>query len=279
MSDVRPSEVLRRAADYLDRHGVQSPHATAEVLLIHVLRTDRAGLCTRTEGLDAREARMFGRAICQRCTGTPVQHLTGEQAFRRLVLEVRPGVFVPRPETEVLVEHALDALGDREGPVVVDAGTGTGAVALAIKDEHPGAKVFATDRSPESVELAVANADRLGLDVTVLEGDLLQPLPADLRGWVDLVVSNPPYVSPEELDDLPFEVRGDPPLALVDDGTIFARLAGEALRWLRDGGTLAVEIDARRGVDVAETFRRDFVDVRVEPDLAGRDRVVVARAP
>jgi release factor glutamine methyltransferase len=279
MSDVRPSEVLRRAADYLDRHGVQSPHATAEVLLIHVLRTDRAGLYTRTEGLDAREARMFGRAICQRCTGTPVQHLTGEQAFRRLVLEVRPGVFVPRPETEVLVEHALDALGDREGSVVVDAGTGTGAIALAIKDEHPGAKVFATDRSPESVELAVANADRLGLDVTVLEGDLLQPLPADLRGWVDLVVSNPPYVSPEELDDLPLEVRGDPPLALVDDGTIFERLAAEALRWLRDGGTLAVEIDARRGVDVAEALRHDFVDVRVEPDLAGRDRVVVARAP
>jgi len=276
---VGPSEVLRRAADYLDRHGVQSPHATAEVLLIHVLRTDRAGLYTRTQGLDAREARMFGRAICQRCTGTPVQHLTGEQAFRRLLLEVRPGVFVPRPETEVLVEHALDALGGLEGPVVVDTGTGTGAIALAIKDECPGAKVFATDRSPESVELAAANAERLGLDVTVLEGDLLQPLPADLRGWVDLIVSNPPYVPPEDLDDLPPEVRGDPPLALVDDGTIYERLAGESLRWLRTGGTLAVEIDARRGADVAEALRRDFVDVRVEPDLAGRDRVVVARPP
>ena len=274
-----PSEVLRRAADYLDRHGVQSPHATAEVLLIHVLRTDRAGLYTRTQGLDAREARMFGRAICQRCTGTPVQHLTGEQAFRRLLLEVRPGVFVPRPETEVLVEHALDALGSLEGPVVVDTGTGTGAIALAIKDECPGAKVFATDRSPESVELAAANAERLGLDVTVLEGDLLQPLPADLRGWVDLIVSNPPYVPPEDLDDLPPEVRGDPPLALVDDGTIYERLAGESLRWLRTGGTLAVEIDARRGADVAEALRRDFVDVLVETDLAGRDRVVVARAP
>jgi len=276
---VGPSEVLRRAADYLDRHGVQSPHATAEVLLIHVLRTDRAGLYTRTQGLDAREARMFGRAICQRCTGTPVQHLTGEQAFRRLLLEVRPGVFVPRPETEVLVEHALDALGGLEGPVVVDTGTGTGAIALAIKDECPGAKVFATDRSPESVELAAANAERLGLDVTVLEGDLLQPLPADLRGWVDLIVSNPPYVPPEDLDDLPPEVRGDPPLALVDDGTIYERLAGESLRWLRTGGTLAVEIDARRGADVAEALRRDFVDVLVETDLAGRDRVVVARAP
>ena len=276
---MRPSEVLRRAAVYLDRHSVESPQATAEVLLIHVLRTDRAGLYARTEGLDAREARMFGRAICQRCAGTPVQHLTGEQVFRRLALEVRPGVFVPRPETEVLVEHALGALGDDEGPVVVDAGTGTGAIALAIKDERPGAKVFATDRSPEAVELAGANAERLGLDVTVIEGDLLQPLPADLRGWVDLVVSNPPYVPPEELEDLPPEVRADPPLALVDDGAVYGRLAAQALRWLRDGGALALEIDARRGPDVAEVLRRDFVDVRVESDLAGRDRVVVARAP
>jgi release factor glutamine methyltransferase len=222
---------------------------------------------------------MFGRAICQRCAGTPVQHLTGEQVFRRLALEVRPGVFVPRPETEVLVEHALGALGDDEGPVVVDAGTGTGAIALAIKDERPGAKVFATDRSPEAVELAGANAERLGLDVTVIEGDLLQPLPADLRGWVDLVVSNPPYVPPEELEDLPPEVQADPPLALVDDGAVYGRLAAQALRWLRDGGALALEIDARRASDVAEILRRDFVDVRVESDLAGRDRVVVARAP
>ena len=276
---MRPSEVLRRAADYLDHHGVESPQATAEILLRHVLHTDRAGLYARTEGLDTREARMFGRAICQRCSGTPVQHLTGEQAFRRLTLEVRPGVFVPRPETEVLVQLALDELGEGEGTLVVDAGTGSGAVALAIKDERPGARVFATDRSPEAVELAEANAKRLGLDVTVLEGDLLQPLPIDLRGWVDLVVSNPPYVPPEELQDLPPEVRADPTFALIDDGAIYERLAGQALRWLRDGGALIVEIDGRRGPEVSQILRRDFVDVRVQPDLAGRDRVVVARAP
>ena len=246
---------------------------------MHVMQTDRAGLYTRAEGLDTREARMFGRAICQRCMGTPVQHLTGEQAFRRVVLGVRPGVFVPRPETEVLVDHALASLADSQAPVVVDAGTGTGAVALAIKDERPGARVFATDRSPEAVELARANAARLDLDVAVLEGDLLEPLPRDLRGWVDLVVSNPPYVPPEELQDLPPEVRADPFLALEGDIGVYERLAGQALRWLRDGGTLAVEIDARRGAEVADVLARGFLDVRVEPDLAGRDRVVVARAP
>jgi release factor glutamine methyltransferase len=276
---VRPSEVLRRATRYLDRHGVESPDATAEVLLMHVLETDRAGLYTRERGLDPREARMFGRAICQRCTGVPVQHLTGRQAFRRIVVEVRPGVFVPRPETELLVEHALSALGDAREPAIVDAGTGTGAIALAIKEERPDATVVATDLSPEAVELARANADRLGLEVSVLEGDLLTPLPEGLRGRVDLVVSNPPYLSEADLDGLPPEVRADPPLALVGGLDPYRRLAADAPGWLRDAGVLAVEIDERRGDDVARVLDSSFADVRVEPDLAGRDRVVVARAP
>ncbi|MGZ8604852.1 MAG: N5-glutamine methyltransferase family protein, partial [Actinomycetota bacterium] len=176
---MRPADVLRRATDYLDRHGVESPAANAERLLMHVLGTDRAGLLTRTDGLDTREARTFGRALCQRCAGTPLQHLVGEQAFRRLELEVRPGVFVPRPETELLVEHALEALEGVEGPTIVDVGTGTGAIALAMKDERPGAAVYATDVSPEAVELARANAGRLGLDVRVLLGHLLEPLPPE----------------------------------------------------------------------------------------------------
>ena len=276
---MRPSEVLQRAADYLDRHDVESPKETAEVLLMHVLRTDRAGLYARGDGLDAREARMFGRAICQRCTGTPVQHLTGEQAFRRITVEVRPGVFVPRPETEILVEHALATLGDREDPVVVDAGTGSGAIALAIKDERPDATVFGTDLSAEAVELARANAARLALDVTVVEGDLLEPLPADLRGWVDLIVSNPPYVPEDEIDDLPAEVRADPRLALAGGTEIHRRLAEQAPRWLRSGGTLAVEIDARRGEEVTDLLSPRFAGVRLERDLAGRDRVVLARTP
>ncbi len=247
--------------------------------MMHVTGMDRAALYAREEGLDTREARMFGRAICQRCTGTPVQHLTGEQAFRGIVLQVRPGVFVPRPETEVLVEHGLEALGTSEDPVVVDVGTGTGAVALAIKSERRDATVFATDLSPEAVELASANAERLGLQVTVLEGDLLEPLPGDLRGWVDLVISNPPYVPAEELEGLPVEVRADPRLALEGGVELIDELASQALRWLRDGGTFVVEIDARFGVEASEILARGFTDVRVERDLAGRDRVVVARKP
>ncbi len=276
---MRPSEIVRRAADYLDRHGVESPRETAEVLLMHTLGTDRAALYARSDGLDAREARMFGRALCQRCTGTPLQYLTGEQAFRRIVLEVRPGVFVPRPETEVLVGVALAELGDAETPIVVDVGTGTGAMALSVKDELPGAKVYATDLSAEAVELARANAARLSLEVVVLEGDRFGPLPAALRGWVDLVVSNPPYVKPEAYADLPAEVRAEPELALVGGVAAIERLAAEAMRWLRDGGVLAVEIGASQGAAVAEALGRSFMDVRIEQDLAGRDRVAVARRP
>jgi len=276
---VRPADVLRRSVRYLERHGVESPDVAAETLLMHVLGVDRATLHTRTEGLTTAEARMVGRALCQRCVGTPLQHLTGEQGFRRLTLAVRPGVFVPRPETEVLVGAALEELGGQDDPLVADVGTGTGAIALAIKDERPGATVFATDRSPEAVELARTNAERLSLDVHVLEGDLLAPLPADLRGWVDLVVSNPPYLSAEEVEGLPADVRADPRLALVGGPEVYERLAAEALRWLRDDGVLAVEIGATAGDEVGAILRRSFGGVRVLPDLAGRDRVVVGRRP
>jgi release factor glutamine methyltransferase len=276
---VRPSEVVRRATDYLARHDVQSPRATAETLMLMVLGTDRAGLYARADGLDAREARMFGRALCQRCSGTPLQHLTGEQPFRRIGVEVRPGVFVPRPETEILVEASLERLPTSDAPVVVDVGTGTGAIALSVKDERPDARVFATDVSPEAVELARANADRLGLDVTVLQGALLEPLPSELRGWVDLVVSNPPYVTEDEFDDLPVEVRADPPAALVGGVDVYEALAADAARWLRDDGILAVEIGERQAGVVVAVLERSFGGVEVRPDLAGRDRVVLARRP
>ncbi|HYG72995.1 MAG TPA: HemK/PrmC family methyltransferase, partial [Actinomycetota bacterium] len=197
------TDVLRRATAYLERHGVDSPRATAEILLMHVLGTDRAGIYRATEGLDTAQARRFGRALCQRCTGTPLQHLTGEQAFRRLRLRVRPGVFIPRPETEILVEHALAAIADVERPVVVDVGTGTGAIALAIADERRDARVIAFDVSLDAVALTRENAAATGLEVAIHEGDLLDAVPDGLRGRVDLVVSNPPYIAADALEDLP----------------------------------------------------------------------------
>jgi release factor glutamine methyltransferase len=276
---MRPSEVLTRATAYLERHGVDGARESAEGLMMTVLSTDRAGLYARTEGLTTWEARTLGRALCQRCAGTPLQHLTGEQAFRRVTVAVHPGVFIPRPETEVLVDVALECLGERREPVIVDVGTGTGAVALAIADERPGSSVFATDLSPEAVELARENGARLGLSITVLRGDLFEPLPIALRGDVDLVVSNPPYVTAVEYDDLPAEVRADPRLALVGGTRLHGRLATEAIGWLRRGGALAVEIGAAQGPEVAKVMERSYEEVRIVPDLPGRDRIVVGRRP
>lgn len=281
---MRPAEVLRRATDYLSRHDVDSPLPTAEVLLAQILGTDRAGLYARDEGLSTAEAKRFGRALCRRCVGVPLQHLTGEQAFRRITLLVRPGVFIPRPETEILVEHALASIEEVSTPVVVDVGTGTGAIGLAIKAERPDARVIAIDVSGDAVALARKNAGRLALDVEVVEGDLLDPLMTSmvpsLCGAVDLIVSNPPYVPADELEALPADVRADPATALVGGIEVYERLFTQAAVVLRAGGAVAVEIAETQGEMVgAAASAAGLVGVRLEKDLAGRDRVLRARKP
>ncbi len=275
---MRPAEVARRGGDYLARHGVDGARGEAETLLLRILDIDRSTLFTREQGLSTAEAKAFGRALCRRCTGVPLQHLTGEQAFRRLTLDVRPGVFVPRPETETLVDVALEMSGD--APVVADLCTGSGAIALAIAHERPGAAVFATDISADAVALARANASRLGLSVTVEQGDLFEPLPAELRGAVDLVVANPPYLPAGDEPRLPADVRADPASALFGGVELYARLFADALEWLRPDGVMVVEIDAREGAAITGAARAaGFVQVRVAEDLTGRDRVVSGRRP
>jgi release factor glutamine methyltransferase len=277
---VRPAEVVRRGTAYLERHGVDAPRVSAEALMVRVLGVDRAAISTRSEGLTTAEARAYGRALCRRCTGTPLQHLTGEQGFRRLVLSVRPGVFVPRPETETLVDVALGALDRKETPTVVDLCTGSGAVALAIAEEHPGARVWATDVSADAIALARENAERLGLPIDATVGDLFGPLPGDLRGAVDLAVANPPYLPLAEEPELSPEVRADPPEALYGGPELTRRLLVDASVWLRPGGTVAIEIDERAAAQATAAARdAGFVGVDVHQDLAGRDRVVSARKP
>ena len=277
---MRPALIVRRAADYLSRHDVESPLPTAEILLANVLGTDRAGMYSRDRGLSTTEAKRFGRALCRRCVGVPLQHLTGEQGFRRLILVVKPGVFIPRPETEILVEHALHAIADVPAPLVIDVGTGTGAIALAIKDERPEARVLAIDVSSDAVALARENAIRANLDVEVVQGDLLDAVRVSFRRTVDLVVSNPPYVEAHELESLPREVRADPLMALAGGVGLFERLFTQTSGVLRPGGAVAVEIGETQGPAIrAAASRAGFVTVEVEPDLAGRDRVVTARMP
>src|SRR2546427_8928479 len=162
---MRPAQVVRRSAQYLASHGVDSAQQEAEELLMRLLGVTRAQLYARTEGLDMRTARSFGRALCQRCKGTPLQYLTGRQQFLELTLKVVPGVFVPRPETEILALSALEVIEGATAPVAVDIGTGTGAVALILKKRRPDATVIATDLSRIAVAVARSNAVDLGLDI------------------------------------------------------------------------------------------------------------------
>ena len=232
------------------------------------------------EGLTSQEAKLFGRALCRRCVGEPLQHVTGEQTFRRLTVRVRPGVFIPRPETEVLVQVVLDGITRFETPAVVDVATGSGAVALAIADERPDATVYATDLSPEAVDLTRENAEALGLGVTVFEGNLLESLPGELRGELDAVVCNPPYVALEARDSLPPDVRVEPELAVFGGLDLYERLFEQASECLRPGGLVAVEIEESTADAVSKAAeRKGFEGVSVRRDLAGRDRVVSGRRP
>jgi release factor glutamine methyltransferase len=277
---VRPAEVVRRGAAYLARHDVDAPDVNAERLMLSVLGEDRAAMYARSEGLSTAEAKRYGRLLCRRCAGTPLQHLTGEAGFRGLTVLTRPGVFVPRPETEIVVDLALRSVAETGHPVAVDVGAGTGVIALALKAERPDAEVWATDVSPEAVALTRENAERLGLAVAVVAGDLLAPLPSALRGNVDVVVANPPYVPPEDAETLPREVRQDPAAAVFGDRALTERLLEQAAGWLRAGGMAVIEIDERRGSALSTSARRlGYDDVRVHPDLASRDRVLTVRRP
>jgi release factor glutamine methyltransferase len=220
--------------------------------------------------------RIFRELVARRARREPLAYVLGEWGFRRLTLRVDPRVLIPRPETEVLVERCLELVAGRAAPRVLDVGVGSGAIALAIADEHPGARVVATDRSSEALAVAAENSERTGLRIDLVEGELL----AGLEGPFDLVVSNPPYVAPEDVATLPVEVaRYEPLSALIDSGATEA-IAEQALSRLGPGGALALEVADGKARAVADLLGRlGYEQVRISEDLAGRERVVDGRAP
>ena len=259
------SEALRLAERELAAAGVDTPRVDAELLLAHVLGTSRSGVYAQA---DSEVPGSYQVLLGRRLKREPLAYVLGEWGFRRLVLKTDARALVPRPETEVVVERCLALLRDEQHPRVLDVGTGTGAIALAIADEHPGARVTAFDRSADAVALARENAVRLQLDVDVRFG----VLDVAAEGW-DLVVANPPYVLPEEWDTLQPEIREwEPRDALVGVGLHdeLARLAQTRL--------LVLETHECQAPDVAQTLMSlGYVDVRITPDLAGKPRVVEGR--
>jgi release factor glutamine methyltransferase len=235
--------------------------------------------------VDDDAAARFRALLDERADRVPLQHLTGRAAFRHLELAVGPGVFVPRPETELLVEWALERLEGLDGPIVVDLGSGSGAIALSIAHEHPGARVTAVERDPGAIEWTRHNAlARVGKDtpVGVVAGDMTDPaLLGELDGRVEVVVSNPPYVPDGAV--VPREVADhDPPLALWGgpDGLDVVRgMLSVAERLLRPGGHLGIEHADQQGTALPALVRAHggFTDVEDHVDLAGRPRFTTAR--
>jgi release factor glutamine methyltransferase len=268
-------DVLRRAAEHLDRSS-ETPRLDAELLLAHTLGRQRIELYTDFDRpLNADELDGFRALIKRRSRSEPVAYILGEWGFRRLTLAVDSRALIPRPETEVVAERALARLGGLDAPRVLDVGTGTGALALAVADECPGARVTAIDVSRDALALARENAKRTGIEVKFLEHDLRDGLP---EGPFDLVVSNPPYVAPADLPGLMPDVRDyEPHLALVDSGAT-EKVALAALEVLRPGAWLVLEVgDGQAPEAEALLVGLGYADVTTTPDLTGRARVVEGR--
>ncbi|MBW4040634.1 MAG: peptide chain release factor N(5)-glutamine methyltransferase [Acidobacteria bacterium] len=271
----------RAAIGHLQLAGVPDARVDAELLLAHVLDTSRGraqALALIGITVSPPVAERYRTLVLRRGLREPLQHLTGRAGFRHIELAVGPGVFVPRPETEVLVEHAL--LGLPVGGRVVDLGTGSGAIALSIAAERPDASVVGVERSPEAFAWAELNRQRLGAEnARVALGDLADAVP-DWNGTVDVVVSNPPYVPDGMIPKDPEVQRFDPPAALYggQDGLDPMRaVVATARRLLKPGGLLAVEHGELQGAATRALLGSAWMDEATHPDLTGRDRVTTGR--
>jgi release factor glutamine methyltransferase len=288
--EVAHPEVVAAVAARLQAAGVPSPGADARWLVTHVVGA--AGDPSGGPG-----AALLDELVGRRAAREPLQLVLGTTAFRTVELVCRPGVFIPRPETEVVAGVAIEAArAAGPAPVVVEPCTGTGAIACSLVAEVPGVRVVATDRDPAATALARENLARVtagaagvagaarGADWEVHDGDLLGPVDRALRGRVDVLVANPPYLPAADRGGWEPEVGDhDPEIALVggaDGHEVVDALLGAAVAWLAPGGTVVIEIDERRGADAAEVATRvGLVAVRVVRDLTGVDRAVTGRRP
>jgi release factor glutamine methyltransferase len=257
-------EALAEAERRLAAAGVETPRVDAEWLVAHLLGTTRSGLAARlddeVDGLEPLLARREARE--------PLAYVLGEWGFRRLTLKTDARALVPRPETETLVERALALAAGFERPRILDVGVGSGAVALALRDERPEAEVTGVDVSADALALARENAERLGLEVELRQGD---GVAVAAEGW-DLVAANPPYV--ESLDNVQPELRWEPHVALLGRGE-HERLARAARARF-----VVFEVGDGQASEVAGMLERlGCTDVAVTADLAGRARVVEGRLP
>lgn len=274
---TRLSQMIDAAATALARAGVGAPRVDAELLAAHVIGTERGRLAVLEAGPGFAER--YGDLIAQRMKRVPLQHLVGLAPFGPVQVHIGPGVFIPRPETEAVLEWAV-AQAFSEPPVIVDLCTGSGALALALWRTWPAARIIAVDDSERALEFAHRNVEATTIEL--LRADVTEPgvLP-HLDGRVDLIVANPPYI-PEGADLEPEVGEHDPAHALfggTDGMRVISAIVESAARWLRPGGRCAVEHDDTTSEQTVATFAatQRFDDITARRDLAGRPRFVTAR--
>jgi release factor glutamine methyltransferase len=277
---VRILDVINKTTPFFEKQGIESPRLNIELLLAHVLQKKRLALYLEFEReLDEATLERLREMVKRRAAGEPLQYVTGETEFCGLKFAVDRRVLIPRPETELLVE----AVASRQPKTIVDVGTGSGCIAVALAVKLPEVGIVAIDASEDALVVAESNAKRHGVEkmIRFLKSDLLDEIPSSSR--VDVVVSNPPYIASGDLAGLPKEVRDfEPVRALVagEDGLeIFRRLAMTAGRVLTPDGVVALELGAGQRPAVEELFgKENFAVVEVVKDLQGHERVFVAQA-
>lgn len=270
-------QALRGAADMLRSHCVEVPELTARILLAHSLERDQSWLAAHSdEPIAVDRSQAYAEMIRSRCEGVPTQYICGYQEFFELAIHVTPDVLIPRPETEHLVEAAIARV--RPGNRMADIGTGSGAIAIAVARNSPGAVIAASDLSSRALRVATGNATRLECSVQFCQGDLAAPF---RQGSFDIVVSNPPYVPRKDMGGLQRELRHEPSMALFggEDGLrIVGRLVHEVPRILKPGGWFLAEIgfNSRPAIEIM-LGRPEWEQPEFLKDLAGIDRVVAVR--
>jgi release factor glutamine methyltransferase len=279
------AELSNTVAAQLREAGIESAEVESQLLLAHVLDVSRGELLSMQamgESLTEPQTEILNDLVARRMKREPLQHLTGTAHFRKLTLKVGLGVFVPRPETEVVTQLAIDTLSSMasESPIAIDLGTGSGAIALSLATEVPHANVYAVELSPAALPFTRANFAAIAPHATLLEGDMAE-VTAELNGKVSLVVSNPPYIPTDMIPRDP-EVRDfEPALALYgggDDGLDVIRVVSStAARLLHTGGSLVIEHADVQAEAVTQLLLADgWRQIRSHKDLSGRDRAITA---
>jgi len=277
-------KLLDWTTGYFKKFNIEWPHLEAEILLSHALALPRIQLYVQFERvLKDDELAKYKALILRRSKREPIAYITGHQPFMSLDLEVNSSVLIPRPETEKLVEVAIEAAKGIEKPLIADIGVGSGAIAVSLAKHLPQAELIGTDSSVEALEVVKKNADKTGVSdrCKFLSGDLFAPLDG-YKGKFDIVVSNPPYIKTGEIDKLQPEIKFEPRGALDggEDGLKFYRIiSAQAAEYIKSGGFLILEVGMGQAQDVVKLIEgtKRFQSSKIIKDLSGIDRVVTSK--